>query len=272
MWQDQMIGQIKTALIGDPKIRALFLGGSFGKGQADKYSDIDLIAVVAPDDQAQFNDKWKGRLQSIAPIVFWNELIKGDHIFNAITDQWQRVDLLATDAEALKKRGQDSLKPVFDKDDLYGTLPETVLWSGPNKGHVTYLIHEFIRILGLLAVGAGREEYLLCVAAVGLQRMLLFNLLSEEVELADKGGMLAWSRLLSKEQLDVLERIPAVAPTRQSVIEAHLACAKAFLPRARIMAKKLDIEWPHAFEDAAWSYLGRELDMEKPAVIGFDRP
>jgi hypothetical protein len=268
MWQDQMIGQIGTALIEDPAVRALFLGGSFGKGQADRYSDIDLIAVVSPADQAQFNAQWKDRLQSIAPIVFWNELTTGDHVFNAITDQWQRIDLVTTDAEAMRRRGQDSLKPVFDKDGLLGTLPETIPWPGPSKGHVSHLIHEFIRVLGLFGVGAGREEYLTCVAGVDLLRMLLYNLLKEEVEVADKGGMLAWSRLLSREQLAALESIPAAAPTRQSLIEANLACAKAFLPRARRMAERLDIAWPQPFEDATWGYLKREAGIEKPASIG----
>jgi Streptomycin adenylyltransferase len=266
MWQDQMVDRIKATLVDDAKVRALFLGGSFGKGVADAYSDIDLIAVVAPADQDAFNAGWKERLQSVAPIVFWNELVKGDRIFNAITDQWQRIDLYATDAEGLKRHGRDTLKSVFDKDDLYATLPETTPWSGPNKGFVTYIINEFIRIFGLLPVGVGRGEYLTCIAGIGMLRMLVFDLLTEEVERADKGGMLAWSRRFSAEQLEVLASIPAVVPERQSVITANLACARAFFPRARKMAARAGIEWPQAFEDAMWGYLGRELEIERATV------
>nr|WP_246621843.1 hypothetical protein [Rhizobium laguerreae] len=157
--------------------------------------------------------------------------------------------------------------PLIDRHGLYDTLPATIPWSGPNKEYLTYLINEFIRVFGLLAVANGRGEYLLSVAGVDLLRMMLFNLLSEEVERADKGGMLAWSRRLSEEQLDLLATIPPAAPTRQSIIDAHLACASAFLPRARRMAERWEIEWPQRFEDATWRHLEREVGMKRPASL-----
>ncbi|UDL91032.1 nucleotidyltransferase domain-containing protein [Mesorhizobium sp. PAMC28654] len=267
MWQEQFIETIRQSLESDTTIVALFLGGSFGKGQADRFSDIDLIAILAPDDQAAFNAAWRQRLEAIAPIVFWNETGKDERLFNAITDQWQRIDLICADVDALKKRSRDSLKPLIDRRGLYDTLPASLAWPGPNKGYVAYLINEFFRVFGLLAVAAGRKEYLLSVAGVELLRMMLFNLLSEEVERVDKGGMLAWSRRLSQEQLGLLATIPPVAPTRRSIIEAHLACASAFLPRARGMAARWNIEWPQAFEDATWVHLEREVGMKKPAGL-----
>ncbi|MER9303133.1 nucleotidyltransferase domain-containing protein [Mesorhizobium sp. M0293] len=267
MWQDEFIGKIGRALENDPSVMALFVGGSFGKGQADRYSDIDLIAIVARDDQAAFNAAWRQRLEAIAPVVFWNETGKDERLFNAITDQWQRIDLISTDAEALKKRGRDTLEPLIDRHGLYDSLPATIAWPGPNKGYVAYLINEFFRVFGLLSVAAGRQEYLLSVAGVELLRMMLFNLLSEEVERADKGGMLAWSRRLSEEQLGLLATIPPVAPTRQSIIAAHLACANAFVPRARKLAARWDIEWPQAFEDATWRHIEREVGLKRPAGL-----
>lgn len=267
MWQEQFIETIRQVLDSDPRVIALFLGGSFGKGQADGYSDIDLVAIVARDDQAEFNTAWRQRLQAIAPIVFWNETGKDQHLFNAITEQWQRIDLISADEDALKKRSKDSLKPLIDRHGLYDTLPATIPWPGPNRGYLTYLINEFFRVFGLFAVAAGRKEYLLGVAGVELLRMMLFNLLSEEVERVDKGGMLAWSRRLSEEQLDLLATIPPVAPTLQSIIDAHLACASAFLPRARKLAARWDIEWPQAFEDATWKHLEREVGMKKPTSV-----
>jgi len=267
VWQEQFVETIRQSLERDPAVMALFLGGSFGKGQADRFSDIDLIAIVARDDQAAFNASWRRRLEAIAPIVFWNEAGKEEYLFNAITDQWQRIDLICADVDALKKRSRDSLRPLIDRCGLYDTLPATLAWLGPNKGYVAYLINEFFRVFGLLAVAAGRREYLLSVAGVELLRMMLFNLLSEEVERADKGGMLAWSRRLSEEQLDLLATIPPVAPTRQSIIAAHLACASAFVPRARELAERWDIQWPQAFEDATWVHLEREVGMKKPAGL-----
>lgn len=265
MWQHEFIDKIRSVLERDAKVIGLFLGGSFGKGQADAHSDVDLIAVVARVDQAAFVETWRRRLEAIAPIVFWNELRKEERVLNAITEEWQRIDLVVADEEALTKRSKGSLTPLIDRQGLYAALPATIEWSGPNKGYVAYLINEFLRVFGLLAVASGRGEYLLSVAGVDLQRMMLFNLLSEEVERVDKGGMLAWTRRLSAEQLGLLATIPPVAPTRQSVLEAHLACAAAFLPRARKMAERWDIPWPRAFEDATWKYLEREVGIKRPA-------
>ncbi|PWV88331.1 aminoglycoside 6-adenylyltransferase [Phyllobacterium myrsinacearum] len=264
MWQEQFIEKIRNVFEPNERVIALFLAGSFGKGQADAYTDVDLLAIVARDDQAEFSAGWRHQLETIAPVVFWNELGKEERVFNAITDQWQRVDLAVADAESLKKRSRDALKPLIDRQGLYDALPATVPWTGPNKGYVAYLINEFFRVFGLLAVASGRREYLLSMAGVELLRMMLFNLLSEEVERSDKGGMLAWSRRLSPEQLGLLASIPPLEPTPQSLIDAHLACAKAFLPRARKMAERWNIEWPQAFEEATWNNLEREVGLIKP--------
>jgi hypothetical protein len=265
MWQESLVDRIRCSLEQDTTILGLFLGGSLSKGQADLYSDIDLIAVVARDGHGVFRKVWRSRLEAIAPIVLWKELHREECVMNAITKEWQRVDLVVADEVTFRKRSQDSVKPLIDRNRLYDTLPATIAWSGPNRGYVTDLINEFLRILGLLAVAVGRAEYLLCIAGVDLLRMMLFNLLSEEVERADKGGMMAWNRRLSAEQLSLLATIPPVSPTRQSVIDAHLACAAAFLPRARKMAEKWALEWPRAFEEATWQYLERELGLTRPA-------
>ncbi|MBY3182577.1 hypothetical protein HFO24_12990 [Rhizobium laguerreae] len=67
MWQEQFIEKIRQVVSGDPRVVGLFLAGSFGKGQADTYSDIDLLAVVARDDQAEFSGAWRQQLEKIAP-------------------------------------------------------------------------------------------------------------------------------------------------------------------------------------------------------------
>lgn len=264
VWQDEFINRIRDTLEGDANVIGLFLGGSFGKGQADAYSDVDLVAVVARDDQVEFGRTWRQHLEAIAPVVFWNELQKEVRVINAITEEWQRIDLVLADEETFKNRSKDALRPLIDRQRLYDLLPATIPWPGPNKGYVSYLIKEFLRVFGLLAVVNGRREYLLSIAGVDLLRMMLFNLLSEEVERADKGGMLAWSRRLSAEQLSLLASIPPVAPTRESVVGAHLAAAVAFLPRARKLAERWDIEWPQAFEDATWKHLQREVGIARP--------
>lgn len=265
MWQTAMQAAISERLERDTRIEALFLGGSFGRGAGDRFSDVDLVAVVPPEHQEAVAADWKAVLGAITPVVFWNEFPRPVFITNAVTEDWQRVDLVIIDRSALQARSRDSLKPLFDRPGLYATLAETRPWQGLSKARVEGLIKEFIRIFGLLPVAIGRGEYLLGQAGVGLLRGMLADLLREEVERADKGGMLNWTKLYSAEQLALIASVPAPQPTRESIIEAHLACARAFLPRARQMAQRLDIVWSQEFEDAAWRHIERELGVSKPA-------
>ncbi len=267
MWQQPFIENISGALKDEPRLIGLFLGGSFGKGEADAYSDVDLLAIVAHDDQEDFASIWKQRLESLIPIIFWYELAKGARILNAIGEGWQRIDLVLADKAILAKYSKDSLRPLIDGQGLYGNLPDTIPWPGPNRGQISSLINEFIRILGLLPVGLRREEYQTCLMGQDLLRTSLFHLLTEEIERVDKGGMLAWSRRFSPEQLALLGSIPYASPTRQSIIDAQLAAATVFLPRARSLADKWNIEWPQAFEDATWKNLKATLGIEKPQGI-----
>jgi len=265
MWQTPMQEAIAQRLEADTRIGALFVGGSFGRGEGDRFSDIDLVAVVRPEHQEAVAADWKGVLASIAPVVFWHDFARPALITNAVTEDWQRIDLMIV--ESVQQRSRDSLKPLFDRAGLYDALPETQPWTGPNKGRVEGLVKEFIRVFGLLPVAVGRGEFLLGQMGVGLLRGMLVDLLREEVERADKGGMLNWTRLHSPEQLALIASVPSPEPTRESLIAAHLACAQAFLPRARQMAGRLGIEWPQRFEDAAWRHIERELGVVKPASI-----
>ena len=264
MWQDELIARITGGLSHDSDLVALFVGGSIGRGDSDQFSDIDLIAVVPAGKSGPFLERWKELIASLEPVVFQMQFGESEVICNMVTELWHRIDVVVTDQEGIMRRPQDGLKPLIDPSEIYRTLLMTIAWQGPDKGRVTYFINEFIRVFGLLPVALGREEYLLGVMGYGLLRDLLSGLLKEEVERADKGGMLHWKTTYSAEQLAVLESLPVVAPDRASIIAGNLAIATAFFPRARKMAGRLGIEWPEAFEAAAWSHLEREAGVKKP--------
>jgi UTP:GlnB (protein PII) uridylyltransferase len=71
MDQAQLIAQITDRLRGDPDLRALFLAGSLGRGEGDRFSDVDLVAVVEPEAQDGFAARWRVLLDGVAPVVFW---------------------------------------------------------------------------------------------------------------------------------------------------------------------------------------------------------
>lgn len=53
-----------------PHLDALWLR-SFGRGEADAFSDLDLVAVVAADHQAGFVQGWRVQVERLVPIVLW---------------------------------------------------------------------------------------------------------------------------------------------------------------------------------------------------------
>lgn len=67
-----LIERIKDAAQEETGIRALFLAGSHGRGTADAFSDVDFLAVAAPDDHEAVALAWRRILDGLAEIVFWS--------------------------------------------------------------------------------------------------------------------------------------------------------------------------------------------------------
>lgn len=262
MDQGELIAAIGKAMADKEAVRGLFLSGSFGRGTADAWSDVDLIALVAPQDQAALAAVWRETLGAITPIVFWNELNRGGLIINAVSEDWLRCDLAISAPDSFGVRAKDNVKPLIDRDGVYATLPDSLPPKAPDPGYVRYVIHEFIRMLGLMPVGAGRKEYVTMVLGVSMMRGHLEGLLMQDVTDPDPGGMLHQSKLLSPEQMDLLRSLPYPGPDRDALIEANLAIAREFMPRARAMAQRLNIEWPEVFEAATRKRVRETLGVE----------
>lgn len=49
MDQAAIINGVADHLADDQRVNALFLSGSFGRGEEDEFSDVDFVAVAAPD-------------------------------------------------------------------------------------------------------------------------------------------------------------------------------------------------------------------------------
>ena len=247
--QPALIERLTTTLSADPRIRALLLSGSFGRGTADAWSDVDLVAIVAPEHREAVMDGWRGTLETLTPIVFFNRLPWAP-VLNAITGTWLRCDLQVSTPTETRGMTQDRYRVLFDHDGLYPALPPTSPEPTSDPHKLLGTITEFIRILGLLHVADGRGEYELAVTGTGMLRGLLTTLLIEEMQRGDQGGMLHLSKKIDAERMNLLLALPVAEPNRASVLRANAALARAFFPRAKAFAAKLGLDWPTAFETA----------------------
>lgn len=258
MDQQTVIARVVEALGPDPRIKALFLSGSFGTGTADQFSDVDLLAIADPTDHEALATDWRAMLEAIAPIVHYNRLPHA-LVLNAVTDDWLRVDLHIANRDHLDHTAQDSLKPLVDPADLYATLrPETPV-PARNPGRLGWMVGEFIRILGLTPVALGRGEVELMTVGNTFLRRFLTDLLTIEANPRIPGGMLHLSRVLDPTRMAVLAAVPLPQLTVESAIESNLALARAFIPRAKTLCASLGVHWPHAFETATRKNLQRAL-------------
>ena len=262
MHQQDIIAAAKTAFRDDEAVRGLFLSGSLGRGTHDEWSDVDLLAIVAKNDQRSVADRWRAALNALAPVVYWNELERGGFLINAVTEDWLRCDLYMVEPGNIGHRAQNTIAPLIDRERIHDGLPAALPLKTPNPHALRYQINEFIRILGLTPVAMGRGEYLTAVMGNGLLRGLLADLYMQDVSDPDTGGILHMSKLLPAEQIKIMSELPFPNATADAVMDANLAIARVFMPRARVMAERLNVEWPEAFEAATRRVLEEKLGVK----------
>jgi len=90
-------------------VSGLFLAGSFGRGSADQWSDVDLISVVAEGQERIVAEHWRSTLHALTPIVFWNELSRGVLVLNAISEEWLRCDITIVARKDFGQRAKDTV-------------------------------------------------------------------------------------------------------------------------------------------------------------------
>lgn len=258
MDQHALIARVAAALEPDQRIRGLFLSGSYGRGTADVFSDVDFWAVIRKEDQEAVAADWRAVLETIVPIVYFNRL-PWALVLNAITDEWLRVDLDVSGPDQLGGRTQDRLKPLIDRDGILASLPTALPVRDIDPRRIIGITNEFIRVLGLLPVALGRGEVELMATGTGLLRRGLTDLLIAEVNLPDPGGALHLSRVLDADRMAILAAVPLASLSVASAIDTNLALARSFMPRAKALYAKLGIEWPAAFEAATLRTLRNAL-------------
>ncbi len=259
MTRDGLLSALSAAAETDPRFLALLLGGSLGRGEGDEWSDLDLIAVVAPEHHAAVNDGVSAWIEGVAgPLVHAFRPVPGAPLFSGVTADWLRVDVTVT-VPSFVRSARDRVVPLFDRAGVVAALPATLPPGAIDASRIEALTLEFIRVLGLLPVGLGRQEYAVIATGVGLQRAALIALMIEAAALPQPPGALSLSRVLSPADLAVIDALPPPGPTRESALAANAALAHAFIPRARALLERGGGAWPEAFWAATQKHLDRAL-------------
>lgn len=258
---DELLTRIVDKLADDGRVLGAWLTGSRGRGNPDRYSDIDVWAVVDEADIDAFVADWPALAEQISPTVLLKQ-VGGGPVFTHVTPDWLRFDISVGVPTEVPQRSRGGLRLLFDRANLQHRLAETGEPKGASPSRIRDLSEEFLRVLGLLPIVVGRGEYEVGAMGCGLMRVMLTQLMLEDIVVEDRGGALRLHGLLPDGRLNALRALPPVEASYESIIEFHVACARLFLPLAKELCARIGIDWPAPAETAVRGWLQRELKVE----------
>jgi len=256
--QQALLAQLKTALASDSRVRAAWLSGSFGRGEGDAWSDVDVTVLVAQDDLAQVIAAFRAPRPDMPPVVF-SQLVHG-RIVSGVTPDWERFDLTFVTPAELAWLDGAALMPLLGEAATPPPRPPPDDRDGARR--VEALTAEFLRVIGLAPVAFGRGEWVVARQGLDLLRGLLVDLMLEENGVPPGArGVKRLNPFLTADQRLTLEALAAPGAERQALIAAQGELAALFLPRAKALAELLGATWPAEFEEATRRRLRVALEL-----------
>jgi hypothetical protein len=251
------IERAAATLEQDGRILAAWLAGSFATGEADPWSDVDLYCCV--DDDVG----WRDVLATVTPTVLATDLQAPVNGGYALTPEWIHVDVVLRRRDELDPtKHLAGAKPLFDRIGLLDDVP-----PAPPVGVEPWFPREavdwFFYMLGNIVTVVGRDDAALAMLGVLTVRdTCLVPLFLAERGVARRGGVKRLNHWLSLEQREVLESLPPLVATVDSVVDAQLHLARIFIARGRALADRLGADWPEELEAATLRHVEHGLGID----------
>lgn len=125
MRQREAISKLTDVLQQDAAVQAIFLKGSFGRGEGDEHSDIDLYVMVAPEEVADFLERRRQHLSAYRSILLEDEINIVAPQLIVVYDNFLHVDLFTVTSETLNV--QDEIAVLFDPDNRLEHHPRSLI-------------------------------------------------------------------------------------------------------------------------------------------------
>jgi hypothetical protein len=265
---DAYLAQLQTALAAAPMVSAAWLGGSYGRGAADRWSDIDLHLLLA-DEGEGFRAACESWLQAIRPLVLYKLLFEG-RMVNAMTVDGVRLDVWLYEAPPVLNALATHV--LFDHDGRLQFEPPAPPARGAQPDTAAALrglMEEFWRCISLLPTVAGRQEYIVAFQGLNVELNLLLEILQRGHEVVREAGVKRLNDSLPGTTRAEIEAALALARLdRAALVAAHLKLADIVRVEGRQLAARWGFVYPAALEEAVLSYVARELAQLDPPGEG----
>lgn len=258
--QTRYIEALSTAASADPRIRAAWLAGSFGKGIADRWSDVDAHLLIAPDHSAEFRAGVRGWLETLRPFVLYR-LMFGGQMVNAMTDEGMRLDVWLHDGESAEVvEGQTRVLYAQEGVLTWKPHPGTELSQAEAAAELERAIPEFWRCVAILPVPLGRDEKLIGAAGNFLILLLLTDVLSVQSGIRKDRGVKAINGFLPPDLRRLAENATSLpALTHEELARFQLRLARIMQEHGPVICEQWSVDYPQTLEDAALGYVVGEL-------------
>ena len=257
---ENVIHQLEQALEQDPRIKAAWLKGSFGRGDADRHSDIDLTVWLAPDDADVFRKELETWLATLRPVLLYHELFGGSMMVCLLQGDDAQVvalDLFVETADEVQVT-KGKTRVLLNRGQLTqvsSTPPEPASLQQDLDVEIRY----FWRLFAMLP-SIERDELIPAALRLSQEVAQVVNVCSLGRGRPRDIGVKRANELLEPEERSELEGVLVLPElTHASLVQAHLTLARTMQRRGRLAAERLNTPYPEELEDAVLAYVRLEL-------------
>ena len=258
--QTRFIDALTAKAESDPRIRAAWLTGSFGKGMADRWSDVDAHLLIESSALAEFSESSEAWLTEIRPLVFVRRMFDGQMI-NAMTDEAMRLDVwLHSGACANVTKGETRVLYADEGILAWQPQPGADLTPAAAADELRRAIPEFWRCVSILPVIPGRDEKLVGAGGNFLILMLLADVLSVGSRRRRDRGVKALNGFLLPNLRQLAEEATYLNElTLEALARFQLRLARIMRKHGPAICAQWDVAYPWAMEETVLLYVTQEL-------------
>ena len=258
--QTRFIDALTAKAEADLRIRAAWLAGSFGKGLADRWSDVDAHLLIESSALGEFSEDVEAWLAQIRPLVFVRRMFEG-RMVNAMTDEAMRLDVWLHGGECVNVTEGETRVLFAGNDTLdWQPNPGDALTPQAAAAELNRAIPEFWRCISMLPVPVGRDEKLICAAGNFLILMLLTDVLSVGSARRRDRGVKALNGFLPPHFRRLAEDATFLHKlTHEELARFQLRLVRIMQVHGPAICAQWNVPYPHAMEEAVLQYMAKEL-------------